>query len=49
MKKWYFEKIKEANGDQQILLALNMKLATDIDIAGKDKQQVFKAIVKAKN
>lgn len=48
-KKWYFEKIKAAKGNDNMLLAINSKLATDIDITGKDKQEVFKAIIKAKN
>ena len=41
-------KIKEAKGNNKVLLALNMKLSNDMSITGKDKQDVFKLILKNK-
>ena len=43
-KKDYLEAIRVAKGNKDILLSINCRLATDIEINSKDKQNVFKAI-----
>ena len=47
-KEDYLKAIKVARGDNDMLLAINSKLAVDIRISSKDKQDIFKAITKAK-
>lgn len=47
-KEWYSAKIKECKGNGQLLLAINMKLATDVELNSTDKQSIFKEIKKAK-